>query len=196
MVFHDYDLGRLTNETGPIAMRNAAELGEIALTGGGGRIPTLTQVLKAVSGRVPLLIEIKDQDGALGPNVGEIEKAVCEDLEGYVGDVVLMSFNPHSVAACQVFAPQLPRGITTSQYLAENWSTVPETVRASLREIPDFERVGACFISHKQEDLASPRVAALKARGVPIFCWTIRSAETEARARKVADNITFEGYRA
>ncbi|MCW1952069.1 MAG: glycerophosphodiester phosphodiesterase family protein, partial [Octadecabacter sp.] len=25
MVFHDYDLGRLTHETGPVAMRTAAE---------------------------------------------------------------------------------------------------------------------------------------------------------------------------
>jgi len=196
MVFHDYSLGRLTNEAGPVAMRSAAELGDIALAGGGGRIPTLTQVLKAVSGRVPLLIEIKDQDGALGPSVGPLEKAVCEDLEGYVGDVALMSFNPHSVAACQTFAPHLPRGITTCPYPAEDWPTVLETVRATLRDIPDFERVGACFVSHQQDDLASPQVAALKARGVPIFCWTIRSKEMETQARKVADNITFEGYRA
>ena len=196
MVFHDYTLGRLTNETGPIAMRTAAELGEISLTGGGGCIPTLEQVLKTVSGRVPLLIEIKDQDGALGPNVGDLEKAVCAELEGYGGDVALMSFNPHSVAACQAFAPHLPRGITTSAYSAEDWPTVPATVRDALRGIPDFDRVGASFISHQQDDLASPYVTALKERGVPVFCWTVRSAEVEAQARKVADNITFENYRA
>lgn len=196
MVFHDYDLARLTHEAGPVAMRTAAELGEIALGGGGGHVPTLTKVLKAVSGRVPLLIEIKDQDGALGPNVGELEKAVCEELDGYGGDVALMSFNPHSVAACQTFAPHVPRGLTTCPYPVEDWPTVPASTRETLREIPDFNRVGACFISHQQDDLASPYVGALKARGVPVFCWTIRSAEMEVRARKVADNITFEGYRA
>ncbi|HCP81361.1 MAG TPA: phosphodiesterase [Octadecabacter sp.] len=196
MVFHDYSLGRLTGETGAVAMRTAAELGEIPLSGGGGRIPTFLQVLKAVSGRVPLLIEIKDQDGVLGPNVGDLEKAVCEDLKGYTGDVALMSFNPHSVAACRAFAPQLPRGITTCPYPAEDWPTVPAKVRDALKGIPDFDRVEACFISHQHDDLTSPHVAALKARGVPVFCWTIRSAETEAQARKVADNITFEGYRA
>jgi hypothetical protein len=73
---------------------------------------------------------------------------------------------------------------------------VPETVRAALREIPDFDRVGACFISHQQDDLASPPVTALKARTIPIFCWTILSLEMEVLARKIADNITFEGYRA
>lgn len=196
MVFHDYDLGRLTQETGPVAMRTAAELGEIALKGGGGRVPTLMQVLKAVAGRVPLLIEIKDQDGALGPKVGDLEKAVCEELDGYTGDVAMMSFNPHSVAACQAHAPHIPRGITTCPYPAKDWPTVPETVRAALREIPDYDRVGASFISHQQDDLGSPHVAALKARGVPVLCWTVRSPEIEAEARKVADNITFEGYRA
>jgi hypothetical protein len=37
-------------------------------------------------------------------------------------------------------------------------------------------------------------VAELKARGVPVLCWTIRSPAEEAAARRVADNITFEGY--
>jgi glycerophosphoryl diester phosphodiesterase len=196
MVFHDYDLGRLTAESGPIARRSATELGDIALTGGGGTIPTLAQVLESVAGRVPLLIEIKDQDGALGPAVGPLERAVCGALVGYTGDVALMSFNPHAVAACQTHAPDVPRGLTTCPYPPEDWPTVPEATRATLRNIPDFDRVGACFISHQQDDLASPHVAELKARGVPVFCWTIRSPEDEARARKIADNITFEGYRA
>ncbi|MGJ8609849.1 MAG: glycerophosphodiester phosphodiesterase family protein [Octadecabacter sp.] len=196
MVFHDYDLSRLSGERGPIAQKTAAELADIALSGGGGTIPTLAQVLDEVAGRVPLLIEIKDQDGALGPSVGPLEIAVCDALDGYKGDVALMSFNPHSVAACQAFAPHIPRGITTCPYPAKDWPTVPEPTRAALREIPDFDRVGACFISHQQDDLGSPHVATLKARGVPVLCWTIRTPEMEAEARKIADNITFEGYRA
>ncbi|MEL6957876.1 MAG: glycerophosphodiester phosphodiesterase family protein [Pseudomonadota bacterium] len=196
MVFHDYDLGRLTGQSGPIARRSAAELGEVALLGGGGTIPTLAQVLAQVNGAVPLLIEIKDQDGALGPNVGLLQEAVCEALDGYEGDVALMSFNPHAVAACQTHAPHLPRGLTTCPYPADDWPTVPERVRAVLREIPDFDRVGASFISHQQDDLTAAPVTALKSRGVPILCWTVRSAGVEAEARTVADNITFEGYRA
>ena len=196
MVFHDYDMKRLTGLKGPIARRSAAELGEIALTGGGGTIPTLVQVLDVVAGQVPLLIEIKDQDGALGPAVGPLEQAVCAALARYTGLVALMSFNPHSVAACAVHAPDIPRGLTTCPYPAEDWPTVPEPTRAALRPIPDFDRTDACFISHQRDDLGSPYVAALKARGVPVLCWTVRSPQAEAEARKVADNITFEGYRA
>jgi glycerophosphoryl diester phosphodiesterase len=196
MVFHDYDLARLTGVSGPIAQTSAAGLGGIALSGGGGTIPTLAAVLKAVAGRVPLLIEIKDQDGALGTNVGPLEKAVAEVLDGYEGDVALMSFNPNSVAACKDYAPDIPRGITTCSYPAEDWPMVPKDVRNAQARIPDFDRVGACFISHQQDDLASPHVIKWQERGVPILCWTVRSPEIEARARKIADNITFEGYRA
>jgi len=196
MVFHDYNMKRLTGVAGPIAQRSAIDLGKIALTGGGGTIPTLAQVLDVVAGQVPLLIEIKDQDGALGPDVGPLEQAVCAGLAGYSGAVALMSFNPHSIAACLAYAPDIPRGLTTCPYPADDWPTVPEATRAALRPIPDYDRTGACFISHQRDDLASPHVAALKARGVPVLCWTVRTAQQEAEARKVADNITFEGYRA
>ncbi len=63
-----------------------------------------------------------------------------------------------------------------------------------LRAIADFDRVGASFISHDCNDLDRGRVGALKARGAGILCWTIRSSEQEAKARLIAENITFEGY--
>lgn len=196
MVFHDYDLARLTGVAGPIAQVTAAGLGGIALSGGGGTIPTLAQVLDVVAGRVPLLIEIKDQDGALGADVGPLEKAVAAALEGYDGDVALMSFNPYSVVMCRKYAPHIPRGITTCSYPEADWPTIPKERRYALARIPDFDAAGACFISHQQDDLASPHVIKLQDRGVPILCWTVRSPEIEVRARKIADNITFEGYRA
>ncbi|MGR3796295.1 glycerophosphodiester phosphodiesterase family protein [Vannielia sp. SX4] len=196
MVFHDYALSRLTGETGPVAQRTAAELGQIMLTDGGEGVPTLAEVLKLVDGRVPLLIEIKDQDGALGPNVGQLERAVAEALEGYAGEMALMSFNPHSMAVMAKLLPDVPRGLTTDNYEPESWTTVPEARRAELRAIPDYDRVGACFVSHRHGALGDARVAELKAQGAEILCWTIRSEAEEAKAREVAANVTFEGYAA
>lgn len=194
MVFHDDLLDRLTGEAGPVRDRTRAELESIALTDDGGTIPALGTVLELVGGKVPLLIEIKDQDGAMGPDVGPLEKATCAALENYKGDVALMSFNPHAVAACAAYAPHIPRGITTSSYEAVHWPDVPEATRNTLREIPDYDRTGSCFISHESTDLDRPRVAALKAKGARIFTWTIRSPAEEAAARRIVDNITFEGY--
>ncbi len=194
MVFHDEALKRLTGREGLVREHAAADLARIELSGGGGTIPTLADCLRTVAGRVALLIEIKDQDGAMGPRVGPLEEAVARELSGYAGPVAVMSFNPHSVRAMARLAPGVPRGLTTCAWTDEDADGLGEDALERLRAIADFDDVGASFISHDASDLGSPAVAALKARGVPVLCWTIRSAEAEAEARKVARNITFEGY--
>ena len=88
-----------------------------------------------------------------------------------------------------------PRGLTSAAYDAD-WAPLSAATRDALRDIPDYDRTFSSFISHEADDLARPRVAALKAQGAVILCWTIRSAEDEAKARKIAQNITFEGYAA
>lgn len=196
MVFHDYDLTRLTGRPGAVRQHGADALGKMPLTDGDETIPTLAEILALVDGRIPLLVEIKDQDGALGPDIGPLEQAVAQDLRGYDGDVALMSFNPHALSALAQFAPARARGLVTCDFAAEDWQLVPDARRAKLRDIPDFDATGASFISHDATDLGSARVAELKSRGFPVLCWTIRSAGDEARARRVADNVTFEGYAA
>ena len=194
MVFHDYGLQRLTGEAGPVKGRSAAELSKIVLSGGDEGIPTLAEVLALVNGRAPLLIEIKDQDGAMGPDVGPLEVAAAELLRDYAGPLAVMSFNPYSIAAFSKAAPEICVGLTTSAYQAQDWQLLPAARREELRAIPDFDALSAQFISHEAKDLDSSRVAELKARNVPVLCWTIRSLEAETQARRVADNVTFEGY--
>jgi len=194
MVFHDEELDRLTEETGLVSACSAEELGKIRLKGSTDTIPTLAEVLDLIGGRVPLLIEIKDQTMVMGPTDGRLEAATAEALKGYGGDVALMSFNPHSVAHMARLAPHLPRGITTSAYYPDDWAPLPVEVCDRLRPIPNYDATGSSFISHEGRDLGRARVAELKAQGADILCWTIRSAADEALARKVADNVTFEGY--
>ncbi len=193
MVFHDYALDRLTMETGPVRARTAGQLAVIPLRGGRSGIPTLREFLNVVAGRVPLLIELKDQDGGLGPDVGALEKATALALADYEGDFAVMSFNPNSVKDLARLMPDVPRGLVTESFPIDDWP-VAEPVLARLREIPDYDHVGATFISHDVKDLDRPRVAELKAAGANILCWTIRSAEAEAEARRIVDNVTFEGY--
>lgn len=196
MVFHDYDLARLTGRSGFVATETASALGDTLLIGGATGIPTLTDILNIVDGTVPLLIEIKDQDLGLGPNVGPLEQAIAADLTGYTGDVAVMSFNPHSVAKMAHYAPEVPRGLTTDTFEPEDWKTVPDTRLKELRPIPDLERVDASFISHRMADLSNPRIKQISASGLPILCWTVKSEADEQNARQIADNITFEGYAA
>lgn len=196
MVFHDDLLDRLTRETGPVRQRTSAELSAIPLVDAPDGIPCLSEVLDLISGKVPLLIEIKDQDGDMGPDVGPLERATADALKGYSGPVAVMSFNPHAVAAFHAAAPQIPVGLTTSAYDPDDWAPLPAHVCDRLRGIPDYDRTNASFISHQADDLNRPRVAELKSKGAAILCWTIKSQQAEDEARKIADNVTFEGYAA
>ncbi|TNC71828.1 glycerophosphodiester phosphodiesterase family protein [Rubellimicrobium roseum] len=194
MVFHDEALMRLTGETGLVAERTAADLGRLRLKGSDEGIPTFAELLALVAGRVPLLVEVKDQTGVLGPVEGVLEEATARTLKGYEGPVALMSFNPHSVMALRDLAPDVPRGLTTDAFEAGAWPGLTEAACARLREIPDYEEACACFVSHDWRDLWRPRVAELKAAGAALLCWTIRSPEEERQGRRIADNVTFEGY--
>lgn len=194
MVFHDRGLARLTDAEGPVRDRTAAELGQIPLRGGTEGIPTFAEVLQEVSGHVPLLVEIKDQSAALGPTDGMLERAAAEDAKTYSGDLAFMSFNPHSVTSMARYAPGIPRGLTTSAFQPVRWPGIAVDRLKSLALMKDPQALGASFISHDARDLHNPRVAEIKASGLPVLCWTIRSSAEEAAARRIADNVTFEGY--
>jgi glycerophosphoryl diester phosphodiesterase len=194
MVFHDYDLSRMTDNAGMIARFSPEALADMRLLGSDQPIPTLAEFLELVAGQVPLLVEIKDQDGRMGTEIGQLHERVADLLRGYHGPVALMSFNPHITEAFQKAAPDIAVGITTCGYAGDDWPDLTEETRRHLADIADFDRSGASFISHDKRDLDNPRVDALKSAGVPILCWTIRSPEQETASRRIADNITFEGY--
>ncbi len=193
MVFHDAKLKRLTGRRGLVANHSAAELGTFELTGGSETIPTLAEILAIIAGRAPLLIELKDADAMLGPTAGTLEARTAELLADYDGPAALMSFNPHSVAALARTAPGRPRGLTTCNFEGPEWP-LSDTRRGELAGFKDFGTTGSVFVSHNHRELDSPAIAALRTRGVPVLCWTVRKPAEEARARRVADNITFEGY--
>lgn len=194
IVFHDPELDRLTDETGLVRGRTAAALQKIGLKNGPDTIPTLAEILSLVNGQVPLLIEMKDQDGRLGRNIGKLPGDVARLLRSYDGPVAVMSYNPYAVAAVAQTLPDLPVGLVTGSFSDPGWDDLPSERRENLINISGLQGFGGCFISHNENDLNSPHLARIKAQGLPVLCWTIRTPEQEVEARKIADNITFEGY--
>ncbi|WP_312530539.1 glycerophosphodiester phosphodiesterase family protein [Paracoccus sp. (in: a-proteobacteria)] len=194
IVFHDYDLTRLAGDEAFVADCTLQDLAEFRLLRSDETIPTLAAMLREVAGQVPLLIEIKDQDGRLGDNIGDLQNRVAEQLLAYQGPVAVMSFNPEAIAAFHAAAPDIAVGLTTCAFDGDEWPMLDAADRSRLAAIADFARSGSSFISHDHVDLANPAVAGLKAQGVPVLCWTIRNPAEEAVARQVADNITFEDY--
>lgn len=177
MVFHDWQLERLTGETGPVASRSAAELGDIALTGSADRIPTLGQVLDQVAGRVPLLIEIKSRRQM---RVAPICAAVRRALDGYRGDHAVMSFDPRVGRWFADHSPSTARGLVVTE---ENDKGLAGPIKRHLslwQSRPDF-------LAYDIRDLPSRFAAAQRRRGLRVASWTVRSAELRRRAAEHAD---------
>ena len=130
----------------------------------------------------------------MGADIGPLERATARAVDGYVGPLALMSFNPNTTALLHDLCPDIACGITTSGFDPAGWAPLPKSVCDHLREIPDYDRSGASFISHEVADLTRDRVTALKSAGANVLCWTVTSPDMEARAREVAENVTFEQY--
>ncbi len=191
MVFHDETLDRLVpGHVGPVRARPSGELRRMTLAGGAEAIPMLAEVLETVT--TPLLIEIKRQHVEVG--VGPLEARVAELLPAARGPVAVMSFDPRAVAWFRDNTPDVPRGLTSYGYGDAEDSTLDAETRAELARMADFDALGCDFVSYGASDFPSEACAALRARGVPVLCWTIRSPEAELEARRHADNVTFEGY--
>jgi len=195
MVFHDYAMKRLTGQEGRINAHSAAELRAIGLTGG-GTIPDLETVLRRIDGRAPVLVEIKDQSGAFGETDGVLERRVCAVVRGcaHPESCAIMSFNPYSVLAAKTHAPAIARGLVSYDFEHPHDAHVEAGHRRALAEMAMLERCDAGFVSYGVENLSTPPVEKLRERGVPVICWTVRSAAQAHGVRGLCDQITFEGY--
>ncbi len=192
VVFHDETLDRLTDTHGPLIERSVDELREIAYRGTSDHIVSLADALTRVDGRVPLVIEVKSQWG----NVGPLERCVTEALEDYEGAVALMSFDPTSVSELRRLAPAIPRGIVACRFHdAEEWSQLSSSQRFRMRYFMHLLFTRPQFISYDVDDLPSTAVRILRALGMHVICWTVRSEDRRRFALNYTDQITFEGFK-
>ena len=84
--------------------------------------------------------------------------------------------------------------MVTTHFPEEAWPLLPRARAEELIQIPDYEASGCSFITHHYMSLDLPRVNEIRQSGDPVLCWTIKSEDDEHEARRLADNITFEGY--
>ncbi len=192
IVFHDDSLDRLTGATGPVRARSLAEIRAIPLRDTSDPIPTLAELLATVSGRVPLVIELKsDWTGYRG-----LEASVAPILSAYSGPAAVMSFDPDSMRAMRRLVPGIPRGLVADHFDPDPEMPVfPPLRRFALRHLLAAVDVGPSFISHGIASLPAPAPLFLRrVIGLPLITWTIRTAAEREKARRYTDQITFEGF--
>lgn len=191
VVFHDDTLDRLTEETGPVAARKAEELVQLRLRGGGGAtIPCLSDVLKAVAGRVPLFIEIK----ALRRRPGRVEARIADLLADYDGPAAVQSFDPLVVLWFTEEAPAIPRGQIATVSYRRSGGDLPWPERWRRAELAYNPLTRPDFVSYDVRALPHPATRRVRREGIPLLAWTVRDRQGERRAREHADNLVFEGF--
>lgn len=183
MVFHDWDLARLTGHNGMTNSLTAEQLAKLQYAGSSERPATLGQLLDLIAGRVPLLIEIKSKPGY---NVEHSCQIVAEAIQDYTGPLAVMSFDPRVARWFGQNSPGICSGLVmredshgTTQKAWQRWL-------AHWIARPDF-------LAYHIAALPSARIAKLRASGLPILTWTVNSPETRARAQREADALIAEG---
>ncbi len=183
VVFHDATLERLAGLQGAVARLGIAELTSTRLSVGGERIPTLRDLLEQVDGKVPLLLELKTDPPR---SVSGLCKAVRRDLEGYQGQVAVMSFDPRVGSWFAGNAPQVVRGLVVTE-------RDRRTSGARLTRHRFLWRAKPHFLAYDVRDLPSPFAASQRARGLPLLTWTVASPALRASAQEFADAPIAEG---
>ena len=118
-------------------------------------MPLLEEVLEQTADKVPLLIELKNHS----LRVGKLERNVLTLLQGYSGEVAIQSFNALSVLWYKRHVPAIWRGQLSSGGFG----------------IPLQRFTTPHFAAYNVHSLPNRAMQNLRAEGVPLFAWTIRT---------------------
>ncbi len=189
VVFHDDTLNRVCGREGRVVDFTAAELSTFKLNGTADGIPLFSDVLALVDGRVPLLVEIKEDASNTA-----VSKATCEMLKEYKGEYIIESFNPMSLKVVWKMMPEVPRGILSHRYFENEKYRKPLFFLLQSLLLNCICRPAFIAYDHRHAKAFGLRFVRVIFR-TPTIAWTVRSAEEEAIARKNGfDGIIFENY--
>jgi glycerophosphoryl diester phosphodiesterase len=172
LVFHDADAWRLCGSPLVIGHSTHAELARLRV--GEHPIPTLESLFALTKERVPMLIEVK-----VAKDVWRWVSALRRAIGDYAGPFGIMSFDPRIPRLLKTNMPQLRRGLVIRNSL----SAFKRRVALWLAD-PDF-------IAVERTALGKTWVADLRQR-MPVYSWTIATAEQRAQAGVHADALIWE----
>lgn len=187
VVFHDADLERLMGDGSKVSELTLSQLREFILPDG-QYVPTFSEVLELVNGRVPLLVELKN-----GKQLARLCATTFEHLRGYGGRYIVESFQPLILMWFRMHAPGVIRGQLVAaweEYIDDYGpflATVLTNLVCNILARPDFV---AYDLSGK------PRfgLRMQKFFHTPLAVWTVRSRMDFDAAIAKKEMPIFEGF--
>ncbi|CAN1556570.1 UgpQ Glycerophosphoryl diester phosphodiesterase [Rhabdaerophilaceae bacterium] len=194
MVFHDFTLDRLTHTQGRVDRLNATDLKAVRFRQGSGAMQSLDDLLTQISGREPLVIELKSRfDGNT-----RIATRVAALVADYAGPLVLKSFDPAMIVALRDAGVKQPLGVVGMGIISYEYPDFGVLTAGQKHELANLLHFGQSrpdFLSWHHGDLASAVPYLCRTGiGMPLMSWTIRSQADADLARPHIDQIVFEGF--
>ena len=188
MVFHDATLVRMTGRDGKLCDYDAAELQAMRLADTDETMPTFSEVLALVDGRVPLLVELKGEttDVSLCAPVAAL-------LRNYKGPFCVESFNPMLLGEMKKHLPNTFRGMLYTNVCHEKkkYSLLNMLLTVMALNViakPDFIAYNQIY-----RDSLPVRITTRLYRA-PHLVWTTRGDRERAEAKAHGEHAIFELY--
>lgn len=186
MVFHDYTLIRMTGDERKLCDVDAAELRTLRLKDSDQTIPSFSEVLACVNGRVPLLIELKGEE----MNTDLCEK-VAEKLATYTGKYCMESFNPLLVSGMRKRLPDAFCGLLYTNVCREKKKKSALNIALTVMALNALAKPQ--FIAFDKQDRASlPVKVTTCLHRAPKFVWTVKGDKELQTAHENGECAIFE----
>lgn len=190
VVHHDHSILRSCGGNRVISDMTYNELQQYGLFGTNERIPLFREVLAALDGSTPLIIELKGYN-----DPAELCELVMKELSGYKGLYCVESFDPRIVRWFRKNHPEIVRGQLMGRF------------RKGDEEMSGFEAFCARNLltnwfarpNFEAYDILSrdiPAMALAKGLlGIQEVSWTIRTQEEYDKAKRLGSLVIFEHIR-
>jgi glycerophosphoryl diester phosphodiesterase len=198
MVFHDETVDRLMDGTGRVDHRSPADLKRLRYRDARETMLTFAEFLELAKGRGPLLVEIKSE---WTPLPDAFLRSIAKQAIAYKGPLALMSFDPDVMTSMRGLAPGVPRGVVAGAYRStpgDDWWSEALDAREQflLRHLLRSWPAKMDFAAYHVKSLPTVATRLLRAYGLPLFTWTVRTPQDRAAAKLYADAPIFEGFEA
>ena len=187
VVAHDPSLERVLGVEARVEDLTSAQLAELAGDHAAGVVPTLSAALARLRD-VPVMVELKQ----FSLHAGALERCTAQLLDGHPGPWCVAGFNPVSLRWFRRRRPDAVRVLTAGPLASV---PVPAALRRRLARLRDLSAVAPHAVSYELAALPTPATDAWRAAGGALVAWTAADAEALQRARRLADNVIFEGVR-